>query len=124
MVAFDRIKLLSCLKNTYFALCETNRSSLSQMLFKVDVLKNFINFTGKHQCSNLFLINFIKKRLQHKCFLAKYADFLRTPFFYRTPSVTGSEQTQEISVVHLAKGFLAIQHKSTLVVQCHVTPVD
>ena len=27
---------------------ETNRSSLSQMFFKIDVLKNFANFTGKH----------------------------------------------------------------------------
>ena len=25
--------------------------------------------------------NFIKKRLQHRCFLAKSAKFLRTPFF-------------------------------------------
>ena len=66
MDAFDRIKLL-CLKRILtshsakvwsspnskllFAIVfwgETNRSSLSQMLLKKDVLKNFANFTGKH----------------------------------------------------------------------------
>ena len=35
---------------------ETNRSSLSQMFFKIGVLKNFANFIGKHQCWSLFLI--------------------------------------------------------------------
>ena len=29
--------------------------------------------------------NFIKKRLQQRCFLIKFTKFLRTPFFYRTP---------------------------------------
>ena len=27
---------------------ETNRSSFSQMFFKIGVLKNFVNFIGKH----------------------------------------------------------------------------
>ena len=74
MAAFDRIKLL-CFKKILtlhsikvsssanapllFAIVflgETNRS-LSQMFFKIDVLKNFANFTGKHQRWSLFLIN-------------------------------------------------------------------
>ena len=38
------------------------------------VLKNFVNFTKKHLCCN-----FIKKRLQHRRFLVKFANFLRTP---------------------------------------------
>ena len=29
---------------------EKNRSSRSQMFFKIGVLKNLANFTGKHQC--------------------------------------------------------------------------
>ena len=33
--------------------------------------------------------NFIKKRLQHSCFPVKFAKYLRTPFFYRTPMVAG-----------------------------------
>ena len=35
------------------------------------------------------LCNFIKKRLQYKCFLMKFRKFLRTSFFYRTPPSTG-----------------------------------
>ena len=32
------------------------RSSRSQTFFKIGVLKNFANFTGKHLCWSLFLI--------------------------------------------------------------------
>ena len=32
------------------------RSSRSQMLLKIDILKNFVNFIGKHLCWSLFLI--------------------------------------------------------------------
>ena len=35
---------------------KTNRSCLSQMFFKIVVLKNFANFIGKHQCWSIFLI--------------------------------------------------------------------
>ena len=68
----------------------TFRNSHSQMFFKVGVLKNFANFTGKHLCWSLFLIslqdfrpacNFIKKRLLHRCFPVKFGKFLRTPIF-------------------------------------------
>ena len=60
-IAPDVIVLASFM--LYFALAvglEVNRnillyqrrvsSSRSQMFFKIDVLKNFINFTGKHLC--------------------------------------------------------------------------
>ena len=36
-----------------------------------------VNFTRKR----LKVCNFIKRRLQHRCFLVKFAKFLRTPFF-------------------------------------------
>ena len=88
MATFDRIKLL-CFKKKYL-LCTLSRSllvqtrhcrsSLSQMFFKIDVLKDFANFTGKHQCWS-FACNFIKKRLQHRRFPVKFANFLRTSFF-------------------------------------------
>ena len=42
---------------------------------KKGVLKNFANLTGKHL--HLKACNFIKKRLQHKCFPVKFAKFLR-----------------------------------------------
>ena len=64
------------------------RSSRSQMFLKISVLKNFANLTGKHLCWSLFLIqtlldsvDSVKKRLQHRCYLVKFAKFLKTLFF-------------------------------------------
>ena len=67
------------------------RSSLFQMIFKIDVFKDFAMFTGKHLCQSLFLImlqakvcNFIRKRLYHGCFIVvNIAKFLRTAFLYQ-----------------------------------------
>ena len=56
------------------------------------VLQNFANFIEKHLCQSLFLINktiirlfikkqqFVKRGLQHRCFLKKFATFLRTDY--------------------------------------------
>ena len=41
-----------------------NQSSAN--VFKIGVLKNFVNFTGKRVCWSLILIKFIKKRFQHR----------------------------------------------------------
>ena len=49
---------------------------------KIDVLKNVTNLTGKYRWKErLQACNFIKKRLQHRCFSVKCVKFLRTPFF-------------------------------------------
>ena len=40
-------------------------------------LKYFAIFTGKDLCWSLFLIKFIKKNLQHRCFPVNMARFLR-----------------------------------------------
>ena len=60
------------------------RSSRLQILFKIGAPKNFAILTGKHLCWSLFLglkaCNFIKKRLQHRCFPVNIAKFLRTAF--------------------------------------------
>ena len=65
-------------------------SSHSQMFFKKSVLKNFANFTGKHllvlkssfnKVPGFQAYNFIKKILQSRCFLVKFAKFLRTPIW-------------------------------------------
>ena len=48
--------------------------------------------------------NFIKKTPAQVLSCEICENFKKT-FFYRTPPVTASEQTQEISVVHLGKGF-------------------
>ena len=50
------------------------------MFLKIGVLKKFANFIGKHLClSRLKACNFIKKKLQHKCFPVDILKFLRTP---------------------------------------------
>ena len=51
---------------------------------KKGVLKSFPNFIGKHLWCSLYLIklpacNFIKKRLQHKCFPVNFGKLLKTP---------------------------------------------
>ena len=58
-----------------------------QMLFKIVVLKNFTIFTGKHLRWILFLItlqaqacNFVKKRLQRRCFPVNIGKFSRATF--------------------------------------------
>ena len=64
------------------------RSSRLQMFFETDVLKNFSIFTGKHLCRGFFFNkvaglhawDFIKKRLQYRCFPVNIAKFLRTAF--------------------------------------------
>ena len=66
----------------------TSRSSRLLMFFKIDTLKSFGNFTGKHLSWSLFLKNlqaeglqlYQKKPLQHRCFSVKFAKFLGTHF--------------------------------------------
>ena len=51
---------------------------------KKGVLKNFAKFTGKHGFWSLQAYNFIKKRLQHRCFLVDFAKLLKTSFLQNT----------------------------------------
>ena len=54
-----------------------------EVFYKKTVINNFTMFTGKHVCWSLFFnrntgleaCNFIKKRLQHRCFLDYAAKF-------------------------------------------------
>ena len=76
-------------KRTYFLndpLRIKTLEAVVRMLFKIGVLKNFANVTGKQLCWSLFLItlqafNFIRKRLEHRCFPV---EFLKKTFFHRT----------------------------------------
>ena len=55
---------------------------------KKDISRNFKKFTGKHLCQSLVfnkVATLLKKKLRHRCFLANFVKFLRTPF-YRKPS--------------------------------------
>ena len=56
-------------------------NSRSQKFCKINALKNLAIFTGKHLCWRFFLINFIKKRHQHRCFPVNIAKCLSTAFY-------------------------------------------
>ena len=56
-------------------------NSRSQKFYKINALKNLAIFTGKHLCWRFFLINFIKKRHQHRCFPVNIAKCLSTAFY-------------------------------------------
>ena len=63
------------------------RSSHRRCSIKKAILKHFVIFTGKHLCRGLFFnkdaghqaCNFIKKRPQHRYFLANIGKFIRRP---------------------------------------------
>ena len=64
---------------------------ISQMFFKIGVLKNFASFTGKHLCLSHFLINCrpdLKKKLQ--LHLKKDPNTVKNNYFYRIPLVATS----------------------------------
>ena len=70
----------------YFWSSHRSRTSHRRCSVKKGVLKNFASFTGKHLYWSLFYevtglqpANFLKKRLQHKCFSVEFAKLLRTP---------------------------------------------
>ena len=63
------------------------RSSHRRCSIKKPILKHFVIITVKHLCRSLFFnkvaghqaCNFIKKRLQHKYYLANIVKFIRRP---------------------------------------------
>ena len=55
------------------------KKSHGRCSIKKAVLKKFEILTGKHLCWSSFLIKFINKRLQHRCFPLNIAKFLRAP---------------------------------------------
>ena len=63
------------LENYLMRQLPTYRSSHQRNSIKQVVLKHFAIFTGKQ----LKVYNFIKKRLQHRCFPENIAKFLRAP---------------------------------------------
>ena len=64
-----------------------DRSSRSQMFLKIDVLKNFANFTGKHPCWSLFLIKLQAFFNEVSC---EISQFSKNTSFYRPPPVAAS----------------------------------
>ena len=54
-----------------------------QLFCKKGVLRNFVNFIGKHLYQSLFLIELQAKRLKHRCFPVEFAKFLETGIYGR-----------------------------------------
>ena len=80
-----RSKLLfNVLRENKFGITEIKKQPLGCSI-KEGISKSFAMFTGKRLCWSLLLIkfqalrpcNFIKKRLQHRCFPVNIAKFLR-----------------------------------------------
>ena len=69
-----------------------NRSSHQEVFCKKDVLRNFVNFTGKHLCHSLFFnrvaafrpATLLKKRLWFTGFAMNFAKFPRTSLLQNT----------------------------------------
>ena len=79
IVYFEYQMLLNVIEFTLKVIRRYSRSSHQRCSIKNAVLQNFATFTGKYMYWSLFLINFVKNRLQHKCFLVNIAKFLRIP---------------------------------------------
>ena len=64
----------------YYCVVPVGKHSNSRSQMFYDALQNLAIFTEKRLCWRFFLINFIKKRLQHRCFSVNVAKCLSTVF--------------------------------------------
>ena len=80
------LSYLSCVKIATFT--TKNRSSLSEVLLRKDVLKICSKFTGEHpsqsETSIKLLCNFIEIALRHGCSPLNLLHIFRTPFYKKT----------------------------------------
>ena len=83
------------------------RSSHSHLFFKIDILKNFTNFTGKHLCWSLFLL---KKTPTH-VLCCETCIIFKNNFFYRTPPVAASVRSRLTKKI---SSYLLVEHQKYL----------
>ena len=78
-----------------------NKSSHSQMFFRIDVLRNFAIFTGKHLCQGLFGLRLYQKEIptQFHSFSVNIAKFVRTPFLQNTSNGCFCHDQELLSVL-------------------------
>ena len=101
IIDFHKVKKVTWHKMGYRQIeclaINTPRRSLQQMYFKIDVLKNLSNFTGKKLCWNLFLIKLqdgmqlYQKETAAQGFPCEICNIFQNIFFYRTPPIDASE---------------------------------
>ena len=96
---------LLCVKHSFaklFAIevISSDRSSHSQIIFEISVLKYFAIFTGKHLCWSLWKpegLQLYQKQTPTHVFSCKYCNIFKDSFLYRTPPVNASEWNSEIN---------------------------
>ena len=74
-----------------------------QLFYKKGVLRNFVNFIGKHLYRSLFLIELQAQRLKHRCFLMEFVKFLETGVYERLllkPVVSPTVSSNYLRLVH------------------------
>ena len=85
------------------------------MFFKIGVIKNFANFTGKHLRWSLFLnklqacLQLFKKETPAQVFSCEICEIFKDIFCYRTPTVAVSERRVLVTCKSLlVKMFLSL----------------
>ena len=84
--------------------CNLEGSSRSHMFFKIGVLKNFPNFTGKQLCWSLFLTKFFTNFIKNtptQVFSCEICKTFKNTFFDRTPPVAASVKRDSNAGVYL-----------------------
>ena len=89
------------------------RSSHRRCYMKNPVLKNFAIFTGKLQACN-----FIKKRLQHRCFPGNIVKFLRTPILRNIFWFFKTATEQQLAAASILTLLLSSDNLLTLIWVC------
>ena len=93
----------------------SHSSSRSGMFYKIVLLKNFGKLTGKDLCQSFFFLekvahhqgcNFIKKRLQIKCFNVNFTKLLNT--LCRTPPVSVSNFNSTFLILRPHKRYIYV----------------
>ena len=79
-------------------------NSRSHMLFKIGVLKNFANFTGKQLCWSLFLTKFFTNFIRNtptQVFSCEIWKNFKNTYFCRTPPVAASVKRDSNAGVYI-----------------------
>ena len=123
------MKILAAVKKSLVFIKNRCRSSRWQMFFKKAALKNFVIFTGKHLCWNLFLT----KLQVFRCFPVNIATFLRAAFWWNTSSgcfcrcsvLHCLSKKALLIILQLCIAFFVLKPKTTLIhfhSLCHSLP--
>ena len=122
------MKILAAAKKSLVFIKNRCRSRW-QMFFKKAALKNFVIFTGKHLCWNLFLT----KLQVFRCFPVNIATFLRAAFWWNTSSgcfcrcsvLHCLSKKALLIILQLCIAFFVLKPKTTLIhfhSLCHSLP--